>query len=727
MKKILLALFTLLCIGLAHAQVKIGDNPTTINSSSILELESTTKTFIPPRMSTVQRDAISSPEIGSLIFNTSLNCLEQFLGLGATGTSSTGWKNLCKANINASFTASTLNCTGTLSGDYVATVPMIEATGTNPNSKIVTVTVATPGDYTITTNEVNGVIFSGEGTISSAGTGTQIKLYASGTPTNAGTFTYTVTLNGQTCTFTVIYSNPPAVLLNGSVDCSGGTLNGLYVRGVAMVNPVNYYTVTTTPTSIGFCNLTSNTVNGITFSGSSTFVTGDLNNIKTITLIASGTPTNAGTFTYTVTGTNVLTPCSFTVTFSSAKQYMIAKATASTITTNSLISWSSLANFGVTVSGSNITLKAGKTYELTANLLITGGNYLEYAFVNQSGTQLPNSIMARYGSNTQNYTNGSYAVAKTIYTVGSSDEVINVKVLTASASASLQNSSTLKIVEINPTKQDYLFAYKTSTQTVANNTNITFVQAKQNGGISISGASITLKANKTYYIESALNQYSTGSGYLQYQLVNASNGVIPSYIGQGDYVTVNSTSYSGGTVPIKGIYKVGSSDEIVKIRTSTTDITGGNFQANDCYFYAVEIPSTAYYATATNGSNQTGVVANTDYNWSSTNLNGVTYASNVFTLPSGRRYLIEGLNQLYGRAWENNRIVGSTNNSLANSIDGTSVAANNSNTGNTLFSTVLLPVSSSTTAVKNRQIDLSTSSTRQGSFNNFTIIDITEF
>src|SRR5688572_23982344 len=41
-----------------RAQVKIGDNPNTINANSILELESTNKGFLPPR---VALNSVSSP------------------------------------------------------------------------------------------------------------------------------------------------------------------------------------------------------------------------------------------------------------------------------------------------------------------------------------------------------------------------------------------------------------------------------------------------------------------------------------------------------------------------------------------------------------------------------------------------------------------------------------------------------------------------------------------
>ena len=42
-----------------QAQIKIGDNPQTIHPNALLELESTTKGLLIPRMTTTQRDAAS--------------------------------------------------------------------------------------------------------------------------------------------------------------------------------------------------------------------------------------------------------------------------------------------------------------------------------------------------------------------------------------------------------------------------------------------------------------------------------------------------------------------------------------------------------------------------------------------------------------------------------------------------------------------------------------------
>ncbi|HEV7351294.1 SBBP repeat-containing protein [Telluribacter sp.] len=67
---------------IAQAQIKIGDGSGVPNPSAVLELESTNKAFLPPRMSSEQRDAIASPASGMVIFNTSLNCLQLFSASG---------------------------------------------------------------------------------------------------------------------------------------------------------------------------------------------------------------------------------------------------------------------------------------------------------------------------------------------------------------------------------------------------------------------------------------------------------------------------------------------------------------------------------------------------------------------------------------------------------------------------------------------------------------------
>ena len=83
MKKLLI-LFAIFTTVAATAQsVGINADGSTANTSAMLDVSSTTKGFLPPRMTGAQRDVISSPATGLVIFNTTTNGLEV--------KSSTGW------------------------------------------------------------------------------------------------------------------------------------------------------------------------------------------------------------------------------------------------------------------------------------------------------------------------------------------------------------------------------------------------------------------------------------------------------------------------------------------------------------------------------------------------------------------------------------------------------------------------------------------------------------
>ncbi|PHN92975.1 hypothetical protein CSC80_12695 [Maribacter sp. 6B07] len=91
----------------ATAQVKIGQNPNTIHSASIVELESTDKAFVLTRLSTAQMQAIT-PLNGAVVYNTDTQCVHYFNG--------TVWTNLCDG-INTNDFSFTDNGDGTITLD----------------------------------------------------------------------------------------------------------------------------------------------------------------------------------------------------------------------------------------------------------------------------------------------------------------------------------------------------------------------------------------------------------------------------------------------------------------------------------------------------------------------------------------------------------------------------------------------------------------------------------
>lgn len=80
---------------MVFAQVKIGDNPSLIDSNSLLELESNSKVLVITRLTQAEISALI-PLSGAIVYNTDAECVFVFDGLV--------WKNLCdnpRITINA--------------------------------------------------------------------------------------------------------------------------------------------------------------------------------------------------------------------------------------------------------------------------------------------------------------------------------------------------------------------------------------------------------------------------------------------------------------------------------------------------------------------------------------------------------------------------------------------------------------------------------------------------
>jgi hypothetical protein len=89
---------------------------TTINSSAQFQIDSTTKGFLPPRMSTSQRNAISSPDTGLHVYDTDEDCLYFYNG--------SAWKSVCAAAQTIdTFGAAWAQATGTYSPSFTLEYP----------------------------------------------------------------------------------------------------------------------------------------------------------------------------------------------------------------------------------------------------------------------------------------------------------------------------------------------------------------------------------------------------------------------------------------------------------------------------------------------------------------------------------------------------------------------------------------------------------------------------
>ena len=160
-------------------------------------------------------------------------------------------------------------------------------------TQTITADVSIPGKYNIQAVN-NGITFSASGTFT--GTGFQpITLNAYGTPITAAINDFTInTTPSVTFSKTTHYA-----ISNGTADISAYNSNSP-LGNMYLGNPVSGVTQTISANirKLGTYNITTPSNNGVTFSASGT-LTGATGN-RNITLTASGTPIETGTFTYTI-------------------------------------------------------------------------------------------------------------------------------------------------------------------------------------------------------------------------------------------------------------------------------------------------------------------------------------------------------------------------------------------------------------------------------------------
>jgi uncharacterized protein (TIGR02145 family) len=100
MRKLLTA-FALLIISFASKSQNVGIGTSNPNPSAMLEISSNNSGFLPPRMTSMERDSIQQPASGLMIYNTTTDCLQIF--------SKGRWQNMfCGTNDTTIVTDSTI-------------------------------------------------------------------------------------------------------------------------------------------------------------------------------------------------------------------------------------------------------------------------------------------------------------------------------------------------------------------------------------------------------------------------------------------------------------------------------------------------------------------------------------------------------------------------------------------------------------------------------------------
>ena len=193
-KSILISL--LLLVAATSTQAQVGVGTVTPHASAQLDVSSTTKGLLPPRMTTAQRNAITTPANGLIIFNTTNNTLNIYFS-GAWYQFST---SLVPGSIATLVTASPTNNGSLESGSAASGVnSVVSYTGGNGESHVGQVVSST--DVTgLTATLPAGTFALGEGTLT---------YNITGTPASDGTASFALNIGGRTGTLTRTVSAPP--------------------------------------------------------------------------------------------------------------------------------------------------------------------------------------------------------------------------------------------------------------------------------------------------------------------------------------------------------------------------------------------------------------------------------------------------------------------------------------------------------------------------------------
>ncbi len=175
------------------------------------------------------------------------------------------------------------------------------------------IVATTSGQYNISSNTVNGVVFKGAGRIGAEGTN-KVRLYGSGKPLQNGTFPFRVSYSGRVCVADIMFGNGSSTAnavftLGGAPNtCAGFTVSGTYKAAAAIQAGTNTALCEVFVQNIGQYNISTATVNGFSFRGQGSFTAPGL---QSIILFATGTPTTAGTSNFSLSTNG--TTCGFPV------------------------------------------------------------------------------------------------------------------------------------------------------------------------------------------------------------------------------------------------------------------------------------------------------------------------------------------------------------------------------------------------------------------------------
>lgn len=194
---------------------QIGIGTTTPESSAILDVSSVTKGFLPPRMTTAQRDNILDPVNGLMIFNSNEDCIQYYYGSSWSGCLMEQRKNFMVCDSSR------------VGGVFIQSIALT-------NNKYIELTMAinTIELFTIRTDTVNGYSFTLSGIYPDMGL-VKLKIPSSGIPLALSTDTFQIYINNKLtdCAVAVEVVDQPLA------SCYSYKMNNYHTDGLYLVDP----------------------------------------------------------------------------------------------------------------------------------------------------------------------------------------------------------------------------------------------------------------------------------------------------------------------------------------------------------------------------------------------------------------------------------------------------------------------------------------------------------
>ena len=134
MKKLIVPLLFMLLFFTVTAQISINTDNTDPDASAMLDIKSSTKGVLLPRMTTTERNAINSPAAGLMIYNTSDSCFNYYSGIA--------WYNDCGRSLTIDNTV----------------LPLVQSGSTNPERGF-SIALDEVGNYYLTGQYADEAIF----------------------------------------------------------------------------------------------------------------------------------------------------------------------------------------------------------------------------------------------------------------------------------------------------------------------------------------------------------------------------------------------------------------------------------------------------------------------------------------------------------------------------------------------------------------------------------------